>query len=101
MASAKENAEIVPVTIQVNDIGNLIYTIRDRQVMLDHDLAALYGYEVRALNQQVKRNIGRFPDDFMFQLTKDEVETVKSKLLEARQAGFIVKSRSTNISFCR
>ena len=40
--------------------------------MLDHDLAALYGYEVRALNQQVKRNIGRFPDDFMFQLTKDE-----------------------------
>ncbi len=63
MASTKEKAEIVPVTIQVNDIGNLIYTIRDKQVMLDHDLAALYGYEVRALNQQVKRNIGRFPDD--------------------------------------
>ena len=81
------------VTIQVNDIGNLIYTIRDRQVMLDHDLATLYGYEVRALNQQVKRNIGRFPDDFMFQLTKDEVETVKSQLLEARQAGFIAKLR--------
>ena len=47
--------------------------------MLDHDLAAFYGYEVRALNQQVKRNIGRFPDDFMFQLTKDEVEAVKSQ----------------------
>ena len=51
MASMKEKAEIVPITIQVNDIGNLIYTIRDKQVMLDHDLAALYGYEVRALNQ--------------------------------------------------
>lgn len=56
MASTKEKAEIVPVTIQVNDIGNLIYTIRDKQVMLDHDLAALYGYEVRALNQQVNFN---------------------------------------------
>ena len=79
MASAKENDEIVPVTIQVNDIGNLIYTIRDRQVMLDHDLATLYGYEVKRLNEQVKRNIARFPDDFMFQLTREEVEVVKSQ----------------------
>ena len=55
----------------VNDdvvIENLIYEVRGKQVMLDHDLAALYGYEVRALNQQVKRNIGRFQEDFMFQL---------------------------------
>jgi hypothetical protein len=63
MANTKEKEEIVPVTIQLNDIRNLIYNIRDKQVMLDHDLATLYGYEVRALNQQVKRNIGRFPDD--------------------------------------
>ena len=56
MASTKEKAEIVPVTLQVNDIGNLIYTIRDKQVMLDHDLAALYGYEVKRLNEQVKRS---------------------------------------------
>ena len=69
--------ELVPATIQINEIGNLIYTIRDKQVMLDYDLAALYGYEVRALNQQVKRNAGRFPDDFMFQLTKDEVEMAR------------------------
>ena len=88
MASTKEKAEIVPVTIQVNDIGNLIYTIRDKQVMLDHDLAALYGYEVRALNQQVKRNIGRFPDDFMFQLTKDEVEAVKSQIVTSPNSNF-------------
>ena len=88
MASTKEKAEIVPATIQVNDMGNLIYTIRDKQVMLDHDLAALYGYEVRALNQQVKRNIGRFPDDFMFQLTKDEVEVVKSNIVTSPNSNF-------------
>ncbi len=60
MASTKEKAEIVPVTIQVKDIGNSIYSIRDKQVMLDHDLAVLYGYEVKRLNEQVKRNIARF-----------------------------------------
>ena len=81
MTKSKDKNEIVPVIIQANDIGQLIYTIRGKQVMLDHDLAALYGYEVRALNQQVKRNIGRFPDDFMFQLTKDEVEVVKSQIV--------------------
>jgi hypothetical protein len=43
MANTKEKEEIVPVTIQLNDIGNLIYNIRDKQVMLDHDLATLYG----------------------------------------------------------
>ena len=62
MANTNGNTEMVPVTIQINDIGNLIYTIRDKHVMLDHDLAALYGYEVNRLNEQVKRNIGRFPD---------------------------------------
>ena len=69
-------------------IGNLIYTIRDKQVMLDYDLAALYGYEVRALNQQVKRNVGRFPYDFMFQLTKDEVEVVKSQIVTSPNSNF-------------
>lgn len=64
----KEKTKLVPVVINEKDIGKLIYTIRGQQVMLDQDLAALYGYEVRALNQQVKRNIGRFPEDFMFQL---------------------------------
>ena len=88
MASTKEKAEIVPVTIQVNDIGNLIYTIRDKQVILDHDLAALYGYEVRALNQQVKRNIGRFPDDFMIQLTLEKVEAVKSQIVTSPNSNF-------------
>lgn len=84
----EEKMELVPATIQINEIGNLIYTIRDKQVMLDYDLAALYGYEVRALNQQVKRNAGRFPDDFMFQLTKDEVEVVKSQIVTSPNSNF-------------
>lgn len=88
MARSKENTEIVPVTIQANDIGNLIYTIRDKQVMLDHDLAALYGYEVKRLNEQVKRNIARFPDDFMFQLTREEVEAVKSQIATSPNSNF-------------
>ena len=67
---------------------SFIYTIRSQQVMLDADLAAIYGYEVRALNQQVKRNISRFPDDFMFQLTKEEVESVKSQIVISSDASF-------------
>lgn len=50
-------------------IKNQIYTIRGEQVMMDRDLAVLYGVETRVLNQAVKRNIERFPDDFMFRLT--------------------------------
>lgn len=49
-----------------NSIAEKIYTIRGNQVMLDSDLAELYGYETKKLNQQVKRNIERFPEDFMF-----------------------------------
>lgn len=88
MTNTKEKTEIVPVIIQTKDIGRLIYTIRGKQVMLDHDLAALYGYEVRALNQQVKRNIGRFPEDFMFQLSREEVETVKSQIVTSPDSNF-------------
>lgn len=58
-----------PVTVSIE---SLIYVIRDEQVMLDSDLAKLYGVETKALNQAVKRNIQRFPPDFMFQLTKEE-----------------------------
>jgi len=55
-------------------ITNKIYLVRDKKVMLDKDLAELYGVETRRLNEQVKRNIGRFPEDFMFQLTKEEFD---------------------------
>ena len=58
---------------QFLQIEPLIRTIRGQQVLLDSDLAILYGVETKRLNQQVKRNIERFPEDFMFQLTQEEV----------------------------
>ena len=61
-------------------IQSKIYEIRGVKVMLDRDLAAMYGVETRRLNEQVKRNIERFPEDFMFQLTKGELELLRSQL---------------------
>jgi hypothetical protein len=68
------------ITTTIN-IKSKIYTIRNKQVMLDRDLAELYSVENRVLNQAVKRNINRFPDDFMFQLTKEEFENWKSQIV--------------------
>ena len=68
----------------VDNICNRVYVIRGQQVMLDYDLAEIYGYEVKNLNQQVKRNIVRFPEDFMFQLTREELESVKSQIVISR-----------------
>lgn len=64
----------------IQSIQNRIYEIRGERVMLDFDLAALYDVETRVLNQAVKRNIKRFPDDFMFQLTKDEYEAIRFQI---------------------
>lgn len=72
---------------QLENIENLIRFIRGKQVMLDRDLARLYGVEARALNQAVQRNIERFPDDFMFQLTKEEFENLKSQNVISRWGG--------------
>jgi hypothetical protein len=62
-------------------LQKLIYEIRGQKVMLDSDLSALYGVELRSLNQAVKRNIGRFPSDFMFQLTDDEWDSLRSQIV--------------------
>ena len=59
-----------------NTIENIIYDVRGVKVMLDYDLAAIYGVETRTLNQAVKRNIERFPEDFMFRLTEEEWNTL-------------------------
>jgi len=67
------------ITIDNINIQDKIYTIRDMQVMLDRDLAELYGVETRRLNEQVKRNIERFPKEFMFQLAKNELDNWKSQ----------------------
>lgn len=67
------------ITIPEEIIASKIYQIRNQKVMLDNDLAELYQVETRRLNEQVKRNISRFPDDFMFQLTTEEWENLKSQ----------------------
>ncbi|MBR2244797.1 MAG: ORF6N domain-containing protein [Prevotella sp.] len=78
----------------VESIRNKIYEIRGQRVMLDFDLAELYGVETRALNQAVKRNIERFPEDFMFQLTKGELEILTNQILRSEK----VSENTENIS---
>lgn len=81
----KENNILEPVNGGDNSlllpIESLIHVIRGQQVMLDSDLARLYGVETRVLNQAVKRNIERFPEDFMFQLTNDESQNLISQFV--------------------
>lgn len=64
-------------------IQQRIHTLRGQRVMLDSDLAQMYGIETRRLNEQVKRNIERFPEDFMFQLTRGEFEILRSQIATA------------------
>lgn len=71
MPKQKEKAKSLPIIPEDRIVGK-IYLIRGEKVMFDRDLAALYGVKVRTLNQAVRRNIKRFPDDFMFQLNKQE-----------------------------
>ena len=65
--------------ITIKEIESRILTIRNQQVMIDRDIAELYGVETRRLNEQVKRNSERFPEEFCFQLTKEETESISSK----------------------
>lgn len=66
---------------------NKIYFIREQKVMLDEDLAVLYGISTKRLNEQVSRNIGRFPEDFMFKLTDEEYETLRSQFATSKKGG--------------
>ena len=75
------------------DIRSVIRVIRGQQVLLDFELAMLYGVETKALNQAVKRNINRFPDDFMFQLTKGELEALRSHIVTSNS---IERQQDTN-----
>ena len=74
---------IIPDTVVINKI----HFIRGNKVMLDSDLADLYGEETRRLNEQIKRNIERFPSDFMFQLTENEFENLKSQFATSSWGG--------------
>lgn len=68
-------------------ITSKIFSIREMNVMLDYDLAELYEVETKRINEQVKRNQNRFPPDFMFQLTENEVENLKSQFATSRWGG--------------
>lgn len=67
--------------MEIAVIQNKIYEIRGQKVMIDRDLAEMYGVQTKALNQAVKRNIERFPEDFMFQLTTEETQNWKSQIV--------------------
>ncbi len=75
------NRELKVVKYEIENIKNLIYTVRGKQVMLDSDVAMLYHYETKKINQTVKRNIERFPEKFCFQLYEDEVENLRSQFV--------------------
>ena len=66
-------------------ISNKIYFIRNQKVMLDSDLAMLYGIETKVLKQAVKRNISRFPEDFMFELTELESNSLRSQIVTLKK----------------
>ena len=90
MAKKIDVAKIDSEVLQpLEQIENLIHVIRGKQVMLDRDLARLYGVETKVLNQAVKRNIERFPEDFMFQLSKEEFENWKSQIVTSNAEEFL------------
>lgn len=75
------NKELDVIKYDIDNIKNLIYTIRGQQVMLDSDVAMLYHYETKKINQTVKRNIQRFPERFCFQLNEEELENLRSQFV--------------------
>ncbi|GGI22755.1 ORF6N domain-containing protein [Pedobacter mendelii] len=81
--TAKQKLSIIPENILVNKI----YEIRGHKVMLDSDLAELYGVETKRLNEQIHRNQDRFPEDFMFQLTESEWQNLKTQIATSSWGG--------------
>ena len=78
-----------------SQIKDLIYEVRGQKVMLDFDLARIYGYETRNFNRQVKNNIERFDNDFMFQLTAGEVnQLLRCKNFTSRDNGFFLGKKA-------
>lgn len=83
MAEDKKKEEITGIDITEEYLKERIYEIRGQRVILDADLSEIYGYTTKAFNQQVKNNIEKFDEDFMFELTDDEVENLRSNFLTA------------------
>ena len=82
VVTVRDNQQLAVANFDLKSINidSLIRTIRGQKVMVDFDLAMLYGVKNKRLNEQVKRNIERFPDDFMFQLTKEEWNALRSQI---------------------
>ena len=76
---ADKDQEVPAVSIE--SVSESILILRGQKVLLDFSLAELYGVQTKALNQAVRRNLERFPDDFMFQLTREEVENLRSQIV--------------------
>lgn len=94
----KERNPIIEITNEM--VVNMIHEIRGQKVMLDFELAALYGYETRAFNQQIKRNIDRFPEEFMFKLTSNEVKEISmSQFVTAIMQEKGIKGGRTKLPF--
>ena len=77
----------MPTTVLMEKITSKIFLVRKQKVMLDRDLAELYGVETKVLKQAVKRNIDRFPHDFMFELTSDEFQNLRSQIVTSSWGG--------------
>ena len=75
------NQMLVALAAPPNAIADRIQIVREQKVMFDFDIAELYGVPTKALNQGVKRNLGRFPEDFMFQLSKEELDDWRSQFV--------------------
>ena len=83
----EQTMDMIPVIAENKDIKNLIYVVRGQQVMLDSDLAMLYQVETKVFNQAVNRNIERFPENFRFQLTKEEFDALRSQIATSNGRG--------------
>jgi len=83
----EQTTDIIPVIAETKDIKSLIYVVRGQQVMMDSDLAMLYQVDTKVFNQAVNRNIKRFPENFRFQLTKEEFDALRSQIATSNGRG--------------
>ena len=88
-----ENEDITPILVE-----SKIFLIRDKQVMVDRDLAELYGVETKVINQAVKRNLERFPEEFRFQLTLEEYDFLRSQFVTSKVEKDRLRSQSVTLN---
>lgn len=93
-AARKRSAALIPADLIPEKIAPLVIVLRREKILLDSDLAELYGVTTGRLNEAVQRNLDRFPDDFMFQLTEDEHENLLSQIAIAKNADYESRSQS-------